>query len=413
MSQTTKAVVKIDENYCGKCSICYSICPYEAIHKVEETGEVVLDIEKCQVCGICYSACPASAIEITYYDDKSLLDWIKATVKERNSHTLVLMCRGNTPHSCEIKEILEEKNIDVKDYIPLRVPCVGRISTEFLIGTFAQGIKRIVALPCEENFCRFKQGSKINTQRLLLTKNFLRQMGFEDNALIISSYVKKAVYDTEKCVGCDKCTFVCPYEAIEAEVLATPKINLEKCVGCGACALVCPHLAIQLQGFEFEKMSEIIKLYSEKARKLKTMGISPIILVFCCQWSEFSVLDNPENTIFDKKTVLLEVPCFKGLDPIHVIQALQTGFDGVLAVVCSPEDCKLEKGRETAERNMETLKRALENLQLQDRFEIYTNSPRHIGDFNQKLEKFRKKIITYPPLQILKTKNTSKENKNV
>ena len=213
-------------------------------------------------------------------------------------------------------------------------------------------------------------------------------------------YARKAVYFTDKCVGCDKCTFTCPYEAIEAEAFATPKINLDKCVGCGACALVCPHLAIQLKGFEYETMSNLIQRYAKAARKLKTSGIKPIILVFCCQWSEFSALDQPESKLFDNKAVVMEIPCFKGLDPLHVIEALHSGFDGVLAVVCSPEDCKLELGREVAERNATVLQQTLNKLSLQDRFEIYTASPRCVGDFNKKLAAFIQKVGALSPLSL-------------
>ena len=59
--------IKINDDHCGSCTVCISLCPYEAISVNEDTGEVALDIEKCQVCGICSSACPASSIEMIYY----------------------------------------------------------------------------------------------------------------------------------------------------------------------------------------------------------------------------------------------------------------------------------------------------------------------------------------------------------
>ena len=42
---------------------------------------------------------------------------------------------------------------------------------------------------------------------------------------------------------------------------------------------------------------------------------------------------DPEKMLRGRNAMLLEVPCFKGLDPVHVINALQKGFDGVMAVV--------------------------------------------------------------------------------
>ena len=66
-------------------------------------------------------------------------------------------------------------------------------------------------------------------------------------------------------MGCDKCVFICPYEAIKAEPFATPTIVEEECVGCGACALVCPHEAIEVKGFEFE---EVVNRYAKSAMKI-------------------------------------------------------------------------------------------------------------------------------------------------
>jgi coenzyme F420-reducing hydrogenase delta subunit len=143
-------------------------------------------------------------------------------------------------------------------------------------------------------------------------------------------------------------------------------------------------------------VSRRIQRYGEAARKLKTQGL-PRILVFCCQWAEFPALDQPDACLFDK-ALLMEIPCFKGLDPYHVIEALHSGFDGVLAVVCSDTDCKLEKGYDVAQRNAVVLSQVLKKHGLQDRFELHTASPRKFDDFEKHLKAFTQKIVTLPPL---------------
>ena len=92
-----------------------------------------------------------------------------------------------------------------------------------------------------------------------------------------------------------------------------------------------------------------------------------------------------------KNVLTLEVPCFKSLDPVHVVNALNCGFDGVMAVVCSSQDCKLQEGRATAERNLGVMLNVLKKKGLLDRFELYEESPRCAGDFNEKLDAFYKK----------------------
>ncbi len=397
MNNSCSVAVEIDQSYCSKCAICQSVCPFEAITRNRETDEYKIDIQKCQVCGICSSACPVQAIKMVYYDYSTLLAKIAQQSGKKKDSTLVLMCRANSSSTCEIDEILESKGLKIANYTPLRLPCSGRLPTEFILKALENGVKKIVSIQCEDDFCRFKEGTKVNARRLALSKAYLEQMGYDKDALKVVRYSRKAVYDTEECVGCDKCVFICPYEAIEAQEFATPKIDSDKCVGCGACALVCPHLAIQLKGFEFETVSKLIKRYQTAAKQLNVNR--PAILVFCCHWSEFSALDDPESLMFKKGAVAMEIPCFKSLDPVHVVQALEGGFDGVMAVVCSQEDCKLEKGRDTAERNLAVLKKALDKKNLADRFEFFTTSPRCVGEFNQRLDEFTNRITALKSMQ--------------
>jgi Pyruvate/2-oxoacid:ferredoxin oxidoreductase delta subunit len=266
MSKACAAAISINQDLCSKCSICHSICPYEAIKRDTETGKVEIDLQKCQVCGICCSACPSSAIDMIYYDYEKLLAYVRSTREKCKSDTLVLMCRGNSPASCDVEEILRDQGLNVGDYIPLRLPCSGRVPTEFVLQVLKSGIKHVVSIQCDDAFCRFKEGTKINTRRMALGRAVVEQFGLSRDALRVVKFSRKVVYDTEKCVGCDKCVFICPYKAIEAEPLATPKILLDNCMGCGDCALVCPHSAIQVKGFEFD---DVMRRYVETARKLK------------------------------------------------------------------------------------------------------------------------------------------------
>jgi coenzyme F420-reducing hydrogenase delta subunit len=408
MSEKCLAVVEINQDLCSRCCVCHSICPYEAINYDREADKVEIDIQKCQVCGICPSACPVAAIEVAYYDYDQLVDYVDCVRKKVDSDTLVLMCRGNSPSTCETEEILANQGICVENYIPLRLPCSGRIPTDFIFKTLSSGVKNIVSIQCEDPFCRYKEGTKINTRRFQLTRNVLEQLGYDKNALKVVKYSRKAVYDTMKCVGCDKCVFICPYDAIKAEPFATPTIIYEDCVGCGACALVCPTQAIEVKGFEFEN---VLERYGDSAAKLKAESKAPVILAFICQWSEFSALDNPDATFLGKNVLALEVPCFKALDPVHVINALKCGFDGVIAAVCSAEDCKLEKGRDAAERNLEVLKDVLKKMNLLDRFEYYEASPRCADEFKEKLDAFYKKIAAMPQCAVIMTEASGKRTK--
>ncbi|MEM2147069.1 MAG: hydrogenase iron-sulfur subunit [Candidatus Bathyarchaeia archaeon] len=403
MSAEHVFAVSINQDYCSRCSICHSVCPYEAIKRDAETGKVEIDLQKCQVCGICYSACPVFAIEIVYYDYNSLVKQISEIHAKTKADALVLTCRGNSPSPLEIEEILSKQGLNVKNYIPLRLPCSGRVPTEFIFKVLDSGIKRVISIQCEDLFCRFKEGTKINARRLTLGRKILQELGFDKDTVTVVKYSHKVTYDTAKCVGCGKCVFICPYAAIEAEHFATPKILYDYCMGCGACALVCPHNAIEVKGFEF---TNVLKRYCDSALKLKTFGKTPIILVFSCQWSEFSALDNSSDLLLKQNAITLEVPCFKALDPVHIVNALLNGFDGVMAVVCSAEDCKLQEGRDTSERNMAVLKDVLKKMGLKERFELFESSPRCLGEFENRLEDFLQRIRNLQLANPLKKEGT-------
>jgi coenzyme F420-reducing hydrogenase delta subunit len=95
----------------------------------------------------------------------------------------------------------------------------------------------------------------------------------------------------------------------------------------------------------------------------------------------------------------MEIPCFKALDPVHVLNALQNGFDGVMATVCPPEDCRLEEGKETAERNVAVLKDVLKKSGLLERFQLFTVHPRCLGEFNDRFDEFYSRIAAMSPVR--------------
>jgi coenzyme F420-reducing hydrogenase delta subunit/ferredoxin len=390
-TETTHAAgIEIHDDYCGKCELCSIVCPFEAISRDEETGKLALDIEKCQMCGICVSTCPLSAIDLVYYNNDSLTSYVCRQMEETGSKTLVLTCRGSNPVTGGLEDIL--KNQKVTDFVSLRLPCVGRVPPEFFLKAIALGIRKILVIQCEEDYCRFKEGSRVGTNRLLLLQALLDKLGHDPKTLTIIRNPMKAVYDTEKCVGCGKCVFICPYDAIEWSSIGTPEIDLEACMGCGACALVCPHQAIELKGYEYASVSHLIQRYGIMAREARSRGVTPAVMVFCCQWSEFSALDNLQTGSCRENVMFIEVPCAKGLDPVHVLEALYSGFDGVLAVTCPKEECKLEEGKETADRNLFALRKVLRHLNLENKFETCTTSPKYPGDFHSKLESFIQKV---------------------
>ncbi len=62
---------QIDDDICGHCGVCSSVCKAEAI-SIGEENERIVDIVKCVSCGTCMASCPSGAI--TQKDDFGIQD---------------------------------------------------------------------------------------------------------------------------------------------------------------------------------------------------------------------------------------------------------------------------------------------------------------------------------------------------
>ncbi len=377
--------ITLRDELCSRCAVCLAACPFEAISRRED--KIAIDLDKCTLCGICASVCPSGAIVPYYYGSKTLIEGVKAK-RAGESASLVVACRGSTPPD-ELLDTLEGLNLNRP--ILMRVPCVGRLPSVFYITAVSMGIKQIVIIQCKQDFCRFDKGSLMNYRRVVMLQSLLKAFGYANNTITVIERAKQIEYDTAKCVGCDKCINICPYGAIEAQPLSTPKVDYTKCTGCGACAVVCPHVALEIHGHECARFAELIMRYADRMKEIRAR--SPAILVLCCQWAEFAGLDQNGSGFIKPNVAILEIPCYSKLDPINVFQALLYGFDGVLVVACSDDDCRSKESRLATENNMKVLRTGLRMMGLENRFRIHKTSPKNLGDFKHEVDSFANEIL--------------------
>ncbi len=62
---------------------------------------------------------------------------------------------------------------------------------------------------------------------------------------MFNSYKENTLqYDEKKCVGCGKCSIVCPHRVFAQNGNKAELVNPSACMECGACELNCPAGAI-------------------------------------------------------------------------------------------------------------------------------------------------------------------------
>ena len=371
-----RVALKLNEDYCGNCSICSSLCPFEAIKRDTETGKTFLEIEKCQVCGICYSTCPAQAIDIIYYDIDSLTRYLERAKQKYDCDTLVIMCRGSAPDFAGI-----ERLFGVAKFIPLSVPCVGRIPEEVFLKAIVMGIREIYVLACDENYCRFERGSPITGRKILALNILLEQLGYGKEVITLKRNSLKVKADRDLCIGCGNCAFYCPYDAVKLESPGIANFDLASCRGCGLCIAMCPAIALELENWERERISILLSRLSLEMEK-------PRILVFRCQWAVFPSLDEGPN----QNIQFIDLPCAARVDTFHILEAFQKGVDGVLIAACSEEDCRQERASGKAQHSVARLIERLAQIGLQERLHFCTVAPRYPERFDRELKQFSQKI---------------------
>lgn len=369
-----KTGIKINEDRCSGCAICTYVCPFEAVKRNAETGKTTLDVTKCQVCGLCYSTCPAKAIDIEYYDVDALTEYLEQARQKNHSNELVVMCKGSAPDFSRIEELF-----GVKNFIPLSVPCIGRIPEEVFMQVLSKGMEKINILACDEDYCRFESGSAVAKRKVIALNILLEQLGYGKETIIFKQNSLKVKLDADLCIACGNCVYYCPYNAPKLD-RGSVKIDLEECRGCGLCVAMCPSFALELDNWEGQRISGLVT-------RLAAEMTSPKILAFRCQWAAFPSLNGgAQNAYF------IDLPCASRVDMQHILEAFQKGIDGVMVVACSEEDCKQEKASAKAQRSVARLTERLKQLGLQDRLYFCTVAPRYPERLEKEVAQFRQKI---------------------
>jgi coenzyme F420-reducing hydrogenase delta subunit/Pyruvate/2-oxoacid:ferredoxin oxidoreductase delta subunit len=223
----------------------------------------------------------------------------------------------------------------------------------------------------------------------------LNDLGYESNLLTLEENSVKAEIDQSNCVSCMNCWYACKYGAIKLNGKDTPSVDPDKCVGCGVCVGLCPAITIKMKGYDSHQIEDTIVSISKSIHPTIEVEKHSNILVMYCQWCNFPKLSNNTETIVtenidENNITYLPLPCLGRMDSMQIVQALHSGFDGILAIGCKKDSCKMDKikGNEVAEARIIKLKTILKQLSIDNKLAIDFVRPEYIDDFSGSINTF-------------------------
>ena len=129
------------------------------------------------------------------------------------------------------------------------------------------------------------------------------------------------------------------------------------------------------------------------------MSFEPKILGFLCNWCSYAGADLAGVSRFQYPTNLriIRVMCSGRVDPFIVTKAFENGFDGVAVLGCHLGDCHYLSGNYEAEIKIQTLRKLLKLVNLDDRLLLEWVSAAEGLRFSEVVKEFTDKIRNLGP----------------
>jgi len=101
-------------------------------------------------------------------------------------------------------------------------------------------------------------------------------------------------------------------------------------------------------------------------RKRRSRNDRLRLVAFACHWSAYPLLEEASLSLpADLRTI--RVMCLSGIHPGLMLRAFETGADGVLLLGCDPHKCHYGSGGEIAEAQLDTARRLMSTLGIDER----------------------------------------------
>lgn len=182
-------VSQVDETLCGGCASCVKTCAFGAC-SIDEDGLSHVDIRRCRGCGKCVVSCPVGARDIVNSPHDYMVEAIRTLAEvdtDGNDKVIGFLCGGcGYPAGDSASRTVQEGGDTYPaSFMPVRIPCGGRLDTLYVLEAFKEGFDGVVVFRCREGHCHNLIGNLDMDRRINLLRTVLRSRNIDDGRLRI------------------------------------------------------------------------------------------------------------------------------------------------------------------------------------------------------------------------------------
>ncbi len=223
------------------------------------------------------------------------------------------------------------------------------------------------------NAVSYAAGAAIGAVKLLNQKEIEKPL--------LTSFVNEEI-----CSSCRICEWACPFDAAHVGDEAA-QVDQAKCFGCGICAAACPSGCITLRRHTSKQLTAAID------GVLGNGGEAKKIVAIACLECGYSTIDDAGmlGMQYPVNVSIVDVPCTASVDPQVVLDAFNSGADGVMLIGC--DRCHYLRGADVANLRVSMLQKLLEQFGIEkERLQAFFGDCHDAGELIEKIRGMAEKI---------------------
>jgi coenzyme F420-reducing hydrogenase delta subunit/Pyruvate/2-oxoacid:ferredoxin oxidoreductase delta subunit len=181
----------VDRGRCVLCLTCYRLCPHGAI---SWDNRAVINELACQGCGVCASQCPNEAIQIRNFTDDQVVAALGTLDPRLTPSIIAFMCKNSAWEAYHAAMKLDQVTLPL-GFMPLKMPCAGKIDIDYLLKAFASGADGVLVLACHQDNCKSQQGNEHARWRVERARALLAEAGVDPRRLVFKTLAANAPQD--------------------------------------------------------------------------------------------------------------------------------------------------------------------------------------------------------------------------